>query len=143
LTRYIYMLTKKVSFLKDFGLAGQIQRASVSIMANIAEGFDRRSKKDFVKFLNMASSSASEVQSHLYVALDQDYISEEEFKRAYDQTQRVKNLINGLIIYLIEKGNSATATLRRIPAAPQHCNTATLLRELKSERTANQELFRR
>ncbi len=67
-------------FAKDFGLRNQIQRASVSIMANIAEGFGRRSDKEFANFLNVAHGSASETQSHLYVALDLNYIDETVFQ---------------------------------------------------------------
>lgn len=80
-TRMIYEATANGSFAKDFGLRNQIQRASVSIMANIAEGFGRRSDKEFANFLNMAHGSASEAQSHLYVALDLHYID-----RTYFQT---------------------------------------------------------
>jgi len=70
LTRQIYEITANGNFAKDYGLRNQIQRASVSIMANVAEGFGRRSDKEFANFLNMAHGSVSEVQSHLYVALD-------------------------------------------------------------------------
>ena len=69
-------------------------------MANIAEGFDRQSNKEFIQYLYIASSSASEVQSHLYAALDLTYIKEEEFKNLYEQTKKVKKLINGFIAYL-------------------------------------------
>lgn len=100
LTKTIYELTKNHPFKRDLSLCGQIQRASVSIMANIAEGFDRRSKKEFSKFLNIASASASEVQSHLYVAIDQEYVSDLDFKNAYTQAQKTKSLINGFISYL-------------------------------------------
>ncbi len=68
LTKKIYEATANGKFAQDYGLRGQIQRASVSIMANIAEGFGRRSDKEFANFLNMAHGSVSEVQSHLYVA---------------------------------------------------------------------------
>ena len=105
LTEMVYRLTKAPPFKNDFGLCGQIQRASVSVMANIAEGFDRPSKKDFTLFLNYASSSCSEVQSHLYVALDQSYISQEDFSFAYNQARKTKSLINGFIAYL--KGKKA------------------------------------
>ena len=100
LTKIIYGLTKKLPFRRDPGLCRQIQEASVSIMANIAEGFDRQSKKEFIKFLYYASGSGSEVQSHLYVALDQEYISEEDFTGAYKQARKTKSLINGFITYL-------------------------------------------
>jgi four helix bundle protein len=100
LTNRIYELTKGALFKKDFRLSGQIRDASVSVMANIAEGFDRQSRKEFIQFLYYASGSASEVQSHLYVAMDQKYISEEDFRITYDQAKKAKNLINGFISYL-------------------------------------------
>lgn len=100
LTKEIYNLTKKFPFKRDQGLCGQIQKAAVSIMANVAEGFDRQSKREFIKFLYYASGSGSEVQSHLYVALDQEYISEKDFADAYNQAQKAKRLINGFISYL-------------------------------------------
>ncbi|MFB6273721.1 MAG: four helix bundle protein [Salinibacter sp.] len=70
LTRAIYDVTSRSPFSRDFGLRDQIQRASVSIMANIAEGFDSASDQGFIQFLGYALRSATEVQSHLYVALD-------------------------------------------------------------------------
>ena len=79
LTKQIYEATSKGRFAQDYGLRNQIQRASISIMANIAEGFGRRSDKEFANFLNMAHGSASEVQSHLYVALDLSYINSSAF----------------------------------------------------------------
>ena len=79
LTKHIYEATWNGKFAQDFGLRNQIQRASVSIMANIAEGFGRRSDKEFANFLNMAHGSVTEVQSHLYVALDLTYITKETF----------------------------------------------------------------
>ena len=78
-TRLIYQATSNGNFARDFGLRNQIQRASVSIMANIAEGFGRRSDKEFANFLNMAHGSTSETQSHLYVALDLNYIDDKSF----------------------------------------------------------------
>lgn len=105
LTKQIYEVTNRFPFRKDMGLCGQIQRASVSIMANIAEGFDRQSKKEFSKFLNYASASASEVQSHLYVAVDQKYITDEDFELTYNQAKRAKSLINGFISYLKGRKN--------------------------------------
>ncbi len=78
-TRKIYEATATDRFARDFGLRDQIQRASISIMANIAEGFGRHTDKDFANFLSMAHASVSEVQSHLHVALDLSYVSEELF----------------------------------------------------------------
>jgi len=100
LTKEIYNLTNRFPFKKDQRLCEQIRKAAVSIMGNIAEGFDRQSKKEFSKFLNYSSASASEVQSHLYVALDQKYISDETFQNTYNQTKKTKGLINGFIAYL-------------------------------------------
>ena len=100
LTRDIYNNTRTPPFSKDFGLRDQIQRASVSIMANIAEGFDGRSTTEFIRFLSYAYRSATEVQSHLYVALDQKYLAESEFDKLYQQTEHTKKLINGFIRYL-------------------------------------------
>lgn len=100
LAKRIYDLTNGYPFKKDLGLCSQIQRASVSIMANVAEGFNRQTKKEFSNFLSYSSSSASEVQSHLYVALDQLYISREDFEETYNQAKKVKSLINGFIAYL-------------------------------------------
>ena len=79
LTKQIYEATSNGRFAHDYGLRNQIQRASISIMANIAEGFGRRSDKEFANFLNMAHGSATEDQSHLYVALDLSYINESTF----------------------------------------------------------------
>jgi four helix bundle protein len=80
LTKQIYKATENGRFSQDYGLRNQIQRASISIMANIAEGFGRRSDKEFANFLNMAHGSATEVQSHLYVALDLIYLDEAHSK---------------------------------------------------------------
>ena len=102
IVRQIYCFTGKEYFKKDFGLRDQIQRASVSIMANIAEGFDSKSKLEFIRFLTFARRSGSEAQSRLYVALDQDYISKKEFEDIYLKIGKAKNLIGGFIRYLHE-----------------------------------------
>ncbi len=75
MTREIYTCTRAGAFTKDFGLRSQIQRASVSTMANIAEGFDRGGDKEFIQFLSNSKGSSGEVKSHLYVALDQGYVT--------------------------------------------------------------------
>ncbi|MEW5758159.1 MAG: four helix bundle protein [Candidatus Omnitrophota bacterium] len=96
LVKMIYNITKKNDF-KDFGLANQIQRAAVSIMANISEGFGRYSFKDSKQFFTMAKGSISELQSHLYVVLDCDMLSRIEFDNVYEQSNKTAKLINGLI----------------------------------------------
>jgi len=100
LTVEIYRLTNQNAFSRDFALRDQIRRASVSIMANIAEGFGRKGRKDFMRFLNIANGSALEVQSHLHIAIELGYISSEEFDACYKQAHSVSRLIGGFINYL-------------------------------------------
>ena len=100
ITRKIYTLTSTGTFSKDFGLRDQIRRASVSIMANIAEGFGRRSDKDFANFLNMAHGSAAECQSHLYVALDVGHLEKAEFAELYAAFGECSKMIIGLSHHL-------------------------------------------
>ena len=95
LTQNIYKTTKREPFSRDFGLRDQIQRASVSSMSNIAEGFDCESKAEFGRFLGIARRSAVEVQSLLYVALDVDYLTPKEFTQLYEQARKAKALIGG------------------------------------------------
>lgn len=81
-------------------MVNQIQDAAVSSMSNIAEGFARRSNREFIQFLFVSKSSAAEVQSQLYVALDQRYLSEEDFSKIYDQAEIVSRMDSGFIKYL-------------------------------------------
>ena len=101
LTRKVYNLTKKTGFDKDFGLRGQIQNAAGSSMHNIAEGFDSETNPEFIRFLRYAKRSCTEVQSELYVALDQKYINNEEFQDVYDHAGRTRAAIRGFIKYLM------------------------------------------
>ena len=100
-TKLIYSITKTGAFARDFGLRDQIRRSSVSIMANIAEGFARRSDKDFANFLNISRSSVAEVQSHLYVALDQNYIDTSDFDAAYNKLEETSRMIFALVRHLV------------------------------------------
>ncbi len=104
LTKLVYSYSKNGAFQKDFELKDQIRRASVSTMANIAEGFGRGGNKEFIQFLFVTKGSLTEVQSHLYVALDQEYIDDKKFRGAYDKADEVGRLINSFIMS-IEKGN--------------------------------------
>jgi four helix bundle protein len=100
LTRKVYRMTKKQGFAKDFELKRQIQAAAGSSMHNIAEGFDSETNAEFIRFLRYAKRSCSEVQSELYVALDEEYISTDDFKDVYEQAQRTRAAARGFINYL-------------------------------------------
>jgi four helix bundle protein len=92
----IFEITASSQFSKNFGLIDQLRRASISIMANIAEGFDCDSPIEFSRFLGIARRSAVEVQSLLYVALDACYLTQDEFDMFYQQANKTKALIGGL-----------------------------------------------
>lgn len=100
LVNCIYQFTRKPSFAKDFGLKDQIQRAAVSVMSNIAEGFERQSNLEFIKFLFIAKGSAGEVRSLLYLAKDQKYITDMEFSAAEKLTVDCSRLISKFITFL-------------------------------------------
>jgi len=99
LARRAYGLTKKAKFARDFGLKGQIQDAAGSSMHNI--GFDSETNPEFVRFLRYAKRSCTEVQSELYVALDNQYITNNEFQGVYDHAGRTRAAIRGFIKYLL------------------------------------------
>lgn len=96
LTRDIYQITRQGSFAKDFGLSGQIQRAAVSIMSNVAEGFERGSRAEFHQFLSVAKASCAEVRSQLYVAFDVGYLDRAEFDDLLTQAEELARIIGGL-----------------------------------------------
>jgi len=100
LTRFIYAVTRQKAFARDFGLKDQIRRAAVSAMSNIAEGFERGGRAEFIQFLSIAKSSGGEVQSQLYVALDQEYITREQFDQGYKLCDETMRLIGGFVAYL-------------------------------------------
>ncbi|MBU1962815.1 MAG: four helix bundle protein [Gammaproteobacteria bacterium] len=95
-TAAIYAITTTGAFSKDFGLRDQIRRAAVSVMSNIAEGFERGSKNEFHPFLVIAKASCAEVRSQLYIALDAGYLDKAAFERIYNQAQEVARIIGGL-----------------------------------------------
>jgi four helix bundle protein len=113
LTREIYQLTRDSKFSKDFVLRDQIRRAVVSIMSNIAEGFERGGNQEFIQFLYVAKASCGEVRSQLYVALDQSYVSPKDCDDANKSFRRLSIMISNLIDYLKRsglKGSKYTAT---------------------------------
>jgi four helix bundle protein len=100
LTQEIYASTRIGQFAKDYGLKDQIQRASVSTMANIAEGFERGGDREFMQFLSNSKGPCGEVKSHLYVAMDQSYISAAGFDQLYAKADEISRLVGGFMAYL-------------------------------------------
>ena len=96
LTRTVYVITRQGEFARDWGLSRQIQRAAVSVMSNIAEGFERAGKGEFHQFLSTAKASCAELRSQLYVALDVGYIAQNEFESLLAQSEEVGRIIGGL-----------------------------------------------
>jgi four helix bundle protein len=96
LTRAIYVLSRDGSLARDFSLADQMKRASVSIMANIAEGFERSRLGEFHQFLSIAKASCGELRSHIYVAYDAGYIDTPTFNRLLQSTEEAGRIIGGL-----------------------------------------------
>lgn len=100
LVKLAYELTNKKSFNKDFRLIDQLTSAAVSVMSNIAEGFDSQTNPEFIRFLKFARRSSSEVQSLSYVIEDIGYINNNEFEQLYLQCEKCRKLIDGLLRYL-------------------------------------------
>jgi four helix bundle protein len=105
LTQMVYALSRKPEFSKDFGLVNQIRSAAGSSMHNVVEGFDAESNAEFIRFLRYAKRSCAEVQSELYVALDEGYISQSEFKTIYEQAGKTRATVRGFINYLTKFEN--------------------------------------
>ena len=101
-TLLVYRITSNADFSKDFGLKDQIRRASVSIMANIAEGHGRKTNAEFANFLNIARGSVAETQSHLYVAVGLKYINKEDFEQIYQMLTEISQMTLSLAKYLRE-----------------------------------------
>lgn len=95
-TVQVYHVTAQGKFERDYGLKDQIRRASVSIMSNIAEGFERGSPADFHRFLVIAKASCAEVRSQLYLAGDIEYLTSEEFEQLMSQANELARIIGGL-----------------------------------------------
>jgi len=110
LTRAIYEVTRQGAFAKDYGLSGQIQRAAVSIMSNIAEGFERGGRGEFHQFLSTAKASWAEVRSQLYVALDVGYLDKATFDQLMQQAEEVGCIVGGLRASVDRQGKSISET---------------------------------
>ena len=109
LVREVYAAAKMGAFAKDFELRNQITRAGGSIMHNIAEGFDSGSRTEFKRFLRYAQRSASEVKSELYLALDQSYVTQQQFDSLYESATEVHRIIGGFIKSLLVKPRAASS----------------------------------
>lgn len=111
LTKLIYATTSQGTWSRDYGLRDQIRRAAVSVMSNIAEGFERTGDSEFGRFLSMAKGSAGEVRSQLYVALDVGYLDEPSLANARALATEVSRMISGLSAYLKDSGRRAAETM--------------------------------
>lgn len=100
MTRMIYAVTEQGQFAKDFGLKNQIQRASVSVMSNIAEGFESRTQAQFLEYLGRSKASAGEVRCQLYIAVDLKYLTEEQFRQVFDLVDKSSRQIARFMGYL-------------------------------------------
>lgn len=99
----IYILTNKNKFNKDYALTKQMQRAGISIMSNIAEGYERKTNKEFIQLLFIAKGSCGELRSQLYIALDLGYIEKEEFEKTNSKLETISKSLSGFIKYLSSK----------------------------------------
>lgn len=106
LTRLIYDLSDQGAFARDFGLRDQMRRAAVSIMSNIAEGFESRTQRLFIEFLGRAKGSAGELRAQTYIALDRNYLTEDQFAAALREAETCSRQIARLIQYLEAQPNT-------------------------------------
>jgi four helix bundle protein len=118
LTKKVYDCTKQRGFEKDFGLKDQIRRASVSTMSNIAEGFERGGNQEFLQFLATAKGSSGEVRAQLYVALDQRYITQQQFNDMYKDAESISKMVGGLTTYLQKSSLRGSKYAKREPSQP-------------------------
>jgi len=119
----VYTVSKTRAFNVDFGLRDQIRRAAVSTMSNIAEGFERGTRKEFVQFLNIAKGSNGEVRSQLCVAFDQKYIGEKEFNPLRDASIALSKKLAAFIRYL--EGCTANSRVKKSPRAAANLQLST------------------
>lgn len=113
LTNNIYGITKDGKFSKDYGLRDQIRRASVSIMSNIAEGYERGGNQELIQFLSIAKGSCGEVRCQLYIAGDQNYIDPNKLKPFVEQCKRISIMINNFMDHL--KGSRYKGSKYKMP----------------------------
>ncbi|HMT09123.1 MAG TPA: four helix bundle protein [Pyrinomonadaceae bacterium] len=100
LAKVVYQVSGNGPFDKDYDFRRQIRRSSISVMANIAEGQGRRTDKDFAHFLNISLGSVAETKSHLYLALDLEYVCQEDFDRIYEMLDEIGRMVFSLVSHL-------------------------------------------
>ncbi len=122
LTKVVYAIAKTPAFAHDFGLRDQIRRASVSIMANIAEGFERDGTNEFIQHLSIAKGSSGEVRSHLYVALDASYIDRQTFDSLFSLSVSISKLIAAFITHLKNSPLKGSKFNRPRDLSPETCH---------------------
>ena len=105
LTRMVYQATQQGAFTRDFGLSGQMQRAAVSIMSNVAEGFERSRSGEFHQFLSMAKASCAELRSQLYVASDVGYVDQARFEELLRHAEEVGRIVGALRVSVARRRN--------------------------------------
>ncbi|MCE9535275.1 MAG: four helix bundle protein [Nitrospirae bacterium] len=126
LTQTVYTMTRERTFAKDIGLSSQVQRAAVSIMANIAEGFERNRPGEFHQFLSVAKGSCAEVRSHLYAALDAGYLEQDRFAELLAQAEEVGRIIGGLRVSVagqkrqLRDSNDSASSTQHSAQSTQH-----------------------
>lgn len=131
LTNAVYGATAESGFAKDFGLRDQIRRAAVSVMSNIAEGFERGGNQEFMQFLYIAKGSCGEVRSQLYVAKDQGYLTDERFRHLHVACKRLSIMISSLIDYLKGSGMKG-AKFKKPPYRTMKEEVEALMRDLEA-----------
>ena len=132
LTNKIYSITRQGNFSKDYGLVDQIRRASVSIMSNIAEGFERGTNREFIQFLFIAKGSCGEVRAQITIAFDQRYIGENTYKALFDQCRRISGMISNLITYL-KSSKYKGSKFRKSPVKTVTEETNEMLHKIRSK----------
>ena len=134
LTARVYAVTGRGEFTKDYGLRDQLRRASVSIMANIAEGFERGRPAEFHQYLSVAKASCAELRSHLYVALDAQYLTKEDFTNLKSEAEEAGRILGGLRVRSTKARQIAPITHHSTPIT-HHCFTAVQANSLSRQKT--------
>jgi len=124
LAQAVYKMTRERTFAKDIGLCSQVQRAAVSTMANIAEGFERNRSGEFHQFLSVAKGSCAEVRSHLYAAHDAGYLDKDRFTEILVQAEEVGRIIGGLRVSVAGQKRQLRDT-NGLPSSTQHSALST------------------